>query len=241
MRSLCILLCFCLLGTFCSAALNANDQAALNFALALKRAQLGIFDAGSNTAIPRTINSTHLISLGLQNFTMQDFINVGYNVTIYEYLTIIEDDLKQQADNISSVLTTAGFTPLGDCTYNNDSLTSPEAFLIESRKLCNIVLSGITGLHSTFADNDALTLIASGHSVAGRHCAYLNLISGVLPFPSAHETATDPQSTQTALQPYIDSCPFTLTLPTPRRASSAASHVVLAASLLVLPALHFIL
>lgn len=172
---------------------------------------------------------------------MQDFINVGYNVTIYQYLVIIQGQIQAQADNISALLSQSGATPLANCTYTTANDSDPEAFLVEARNLCNVVVSGVSGLLAYVADTDALTLLASGHSVAGRHCAYLNLISGLLPFPAAHETVTSLQATQSALAPYIDSCPYTLALPAARRAASAAAHVAVAAALLLVPALHLLL
>lgn len=202
-----------------SGTLTPNDQDALRFSLHMKRAQQGI------------------LSAGLEEITLQDFINAGYNVTIYEYIVIIDKQLQEQAGNISALLT----SDLGACTYDNSTLTSPETLLIESRKLCNIVLSGMSGLLNKVNDASALALLGSGHAVSGRHCAYLNLVSGVHPFEAAHDPLVEPADTQTALDAYVLSCPYSLALPGPRRDATTSSAAALISSSILLLLLPFFL
>lgn len=50
--------------------------------------------------------------------------------------------------------------------------------------------------------------------VEARHASYLNLILGFTPFPSAFENATEPAIVIQSIQPFLTSCPFTITAPT---------------------------
>ena len=63
--------------------------------------------------------------------------------------------------------------------------------------------------------------------VEARHASYLNLILGFTPFPSAFENATEPAIIIQSIQPFITSCPFTITAPTvPYIGSSSFTGVV---------------
>jgi hypothetical protein len=50
--------------------------------------------------------------------------------------------------------------------------------------------------------------------VEARHAAYLNLIEGDTPFPNTFENATAPAVIIQSIQPFLISCPYTITAPT---------------------------
>lgn len=63
--------------------------------------------------------------------------------------------------------------------------------------------------------------------VEARHASYLNLILGFIPFPSAFENATEPAVIIQSIQPFLTSCPFTITPPTvPYIGSSSFTGIV---------------
>jgi hypothetical protein len=145
-----------------------DDIAVLNYALTLEHLEYAFYRDG----------------IGQFTFGMDPFGN-----SIDEYLAVVRDHEGAHVDTLTTVITDLGGEPVAEATYDFGYGTDPQLFLTTAAALENTGVSAYDGAGRFIKDPGLLTAAGSIVAVEARHAAYLNLITGVSPFPDSFETA----------------------------------------------------
>lgn len=189
----------------------ATDVRVLNYALTLEHLEATFYTEG------------------LQKFSRGDitgssvFAGLGGSIRskAYDYLQLIRDHEQTHVQALTAVITSLGGSPVPACTYNFDTtaFTSVGQFLKVAQALENTGVMAydgaihlLNGTTSGSYPNDLLTVGATIATVEARHAAYLNLINGDVPFPSAFDTPKLPSEICAIAGQFIVSCPYDLSV-----------------------------
>lgn len=159
-----------------------DDVAVLNYALTLEHLEYSFYRDG----------------IGAFTFGPDPFGN-----SIDEYLAAIRDHEGAHVDTLTSVITDLGGEPVAEATYDFGYGTDPQAFLMTAAALENTGVSAYDGAAQYIENPDLLTAAGGIVSVEARHAAYLNLITGVSPFPEGFEAAKSPEEILEIAGPFI--------------------------------------
>jgi hypothetical protein len=121
---------------------------------------------------------------GIGQFTFGDD---PFGNSIDAYLAEIRDHEGAHVDTLTQVITDLGGTPVEESTYDF-GYTDAATFLATAAALENTGVSAYDGAGPSIENPDLLTAAGSIVAIEARHAAYLNLITGTLPFPAAFET-----------------------------------------------------
>jgi hypothetical protein len=158
----------------------ANDVEVLNYALTLEQLgnafwqQLGQFQFGTD----------------------------AYGNSIDEYLAAIASNEAAHLQTLSDVVIQLGGEPTAPATYDF-GVTDAQSFLTVAATLENLEVGAYDGAGQFIQDPMLLTAAGSIVAVEARHAAYLNLITGVSPFPAAVETPLTPAEVLEAASAFI--------------------------------------
>jgi rubrerythrin len=101
----------------------------------------------------------------------------------------IRDHEGAHVETLTSVITDLGGEPVAEATYDfGDAYSEPKAFMMTAAALENTGVSAYDGAAQFLTDPELLTAAGSIVAVEARHASYLNLLTGVVPFPAAFET-----------------------------------------------------
>lgn len=114
-----------------------------------------------------------------------------YGNSINEYLTVIGEHEAAHVATLTDVITQLGGEPVARAQYEF-GVTDAQSFLTTAATLENVGVAAYDGAGQFIQDADLLTAAGSIVAVEARHAAYLNLITGVNPFPAAFETPMTP-------------------------------------------------
>ncbi len=106
---------------------------------------------------------------------------------VYDNLLRIRDHEKAHVDALVSTITTLGGTPVEEQTYAF-GYTDANSFLMVAAALENTGVSAYDGAGAAIQNVDILNAAGTIVAIEARHASYLNLITGVDPFPAAFET-----------------------------------------------------
>ena len=104
------------------------------------------------------------------------------------------------------VISDLGGEPVSEAEYNF-GVTDGASFLTTAQALENTGVSAYDGAGQFLENPDLLTAAGTIVAVEARHAAYLNLLNGVLPFPSPFETPLTPDEVLAIAGPFIVSDP----------------------------------
>ncbi|KAL0480264.1 RDS1 [Acrasis kona] len=168
---------------------NKPDVMTLNFALSLE--YLG-------RALYRQFNQT---------FSVADAQAAGY--TAYDYSQIVEIGLDeiQHVERLQQVIPTLGGEFIQPCTYNFPFGNNFNAFLNLSRTVENTCVGALDGGIAMLNTPALFTAAATFATVEARHASFLNLITGLVPFPSAFDTPLNATQVLAIASPLFASCP----------------------------------
>jgi len=136
---------------------------------------------------------------GIGQFTFGDD---AFGNSIDEYLAAIRDHEGAHVDTLTQVITDLGGEPVAEATYDF-GYTDAATFLATAAALENTGVSAYDGAGSSIESPDLLTAAGSIVAVEARHAAYLNLVTGTLPFPAAVETPLSPDEVLAIAGPFI--------------------------------------
>ncbi len=124
---------------------------------------------------------------------------------VYDNLIAIRDHEITHVDFLRNAL---GGAAVGPCTFNfSGALSDVGAFLSTAQLLENTGVMAYDGAIRYVDNGDNLQAGAQIATVEARHAAYLNLINGTSPFPSAFDTGLPPSKIYAAASGFIVSCP----------------------------------
>ncbi len=123
----------------------------------------------------------------------------------YDYLIDIRD---HEITHVEFLVGALGKLAVGPCRFDfSAALGSVGTFLSTARDLENTGVMAYDGAIRYVDGGDNLQAGAQIATVEARHAAYLNLITGVSPFPTAFDTGKKPSEILAAASPFIVSCP----------------------------------
>lgn len=137
---------------------------------------------------------------GIGNFT---FGNDPFGQSIDTNLAAIRDHEGAHVDALTQAVTGLGGTPVAEATYDFGYGTDPVKFLATAAALENTGVSAYDGAAQYIQTADLLPVAGGIVAVEARHASYLNLITGVEPFPNAFEVAKTPAEILEIAGPFI--------------------------------------
>ncbi len=163
----------------------ADEAAVLNFALTLEH-----------------LDST-LYRTGLEQFAAEDFVAVGYDASVRDYLEQIVENEEAQVAFLSETIASLGGEPVGPAEYSFPYATLGE-WLVLSQQVEEVGLDAYTGAAQYLIGNDdLLTAALAIHAVEARHLSYFRLVNGVVPFPNAVEAPLTPPEVVALASPLV--------------------------------------
>src|SRR5262249_52998815 len=98
---------------------------------------------------------------------------------------------------------TLGGTPVAEATYDFGYGRDPKKFLATARALENTGVMAYAGAIRYLRRADLVTAAAAIAAVEARHAAYLNLVTGRVPFPAAFERAASKAAVLEVAGPFL--------------------------------------
>ncbi len=186
-------------GTLLTSSLKAQsgptDLTLLNYAMTLENLEAAFYTQGL----------TQFSSTDFGNSTfIQNFGSV-IGGDVYAYLSLIRDHEAQHVRTLSSLITNLGGTPAKPCSYNFGYKTADD-FVTVAALLENTGVMAYDGALSSISSATLKTAAATIATVEARHASYLNLLSGVSPFPAALDTAATSTAILAAAAKFITAC-----------------------------------
>ncbi len=173
-----------------------SDIDILNYALALEHLEAAFYVAG------------------VARFTANDYNNSNngaifgskINGNILPYIRAIGEHETAHVAALRSTITTLGGTPVAACTYNF-GVNTVNDFLMVAMALENTGVMAYDGAVALISNPDIKQVAATVATVEARHAAYLNVLNGAIPFPSAFDTPKSRAEVLAIASQFIVSCP----------------------------------
>ncbi len=161
---------------------------------------------------------------GLRKFSKQDFrlaflqyrryersgIRILDGEKVYDYFKLIRDHEETHVKTLIAVIKSLGGKPVPACTYDF-GYKDVKGFVQVARILENTGVEAYDGAIAYVKNPKLQTAGATIATVEARHASYLNLLNGVVPFPSAFDTPKAPREIcQLVDKAFIVKCPFDL-------------------------------
>ncbi len=131
-----------------------------------------------------------------------EFGEDGFGNSITENLTTIGEHETAHVETLTQTITDLGGEPVEAAEYDF-GVTDAASFLATAVVLEDTGVSAYDGAASAIEDPGLLTAAGSIVAVEARHAAYLRLVTGELPFPSAFETPLTPEEVLEAAGGFI--------------------------------------
>ena len=181
------------------AAAAANDLVVLNYALTLEHLESTFYD------------------MGLAKFAQADFTAEGFPSNVSVMLSMIQAHEAFHVAFLSEVITQSGGVAVPACTYDfSSAMGSATAFITTAAVLENTGQAAYDGAVNGISNPVYAEAAADIVTVEARHAAYLNQLTGALPFPNAFDPALAPAAVAAAITPFLVHCNYTIELPTVR-------------------------
>ncbi|PLW31659.1 hypothetical protein PCANC_07855 [Puccinia coronata f. sp. avenae] len=167
---------------------NLTDADILNFALTLEHLEAAFY------------------SQGLAKYDEKAFASAGFSNDTRQKIQTISEDENSHVAFLTSALTATGVTPVQPCNYTFPH-QDPKSFLALSQILEGVGVSAYIGAAGSIQKPDYLTAAATILTVEARHNAYVRLVNGESPFPTAFDTPVEPRAIVTLATPFFSGCP----------------------------------
>ncbi|HET7092221.1 MAG TPA: ferritin-like domain-containing protein [Thermomicrobiales bacterium] len=167
------------------AAPFANDVDVLNYALTLEHLEATFYRDG------------------LAKFADQDFLNLGLQTSVRDYISRIGQDEADHVATLTQVIGQLGGEPVEAAAYDF-GYADLAGFLETAMAIENTGVAAYTGAaHYLIDDDQLLTAALTIHGVEARHAAYLNILNGASPFPAAVDAPKTPSEVLAIAGPFI--------------------------------------
>ncbi len=121
---------------------------------------------------------------------------------INDWLVAVGEHETAHVVTLTDVITQLGGTPVAAAEYDF-GVTDAASFLTTAATLENVGVAAYDGAGQFLQNPDLLTAAGSIVAVEARHAAYLNLVTGTVPFPAAYETPMTPDEVLSAAGGFI--------------------------------------
>lgn len=157
-----------------------NDVDVLNYALTLEHLEAAFYTLASN-----------------YEFAADPFGN-----PTGEWMALAGEQEAAHVTTLTDVITQLGGEPVAAAEYDF-GVTDAVSFLETAAVLENVGVAAYDGAGKFLSNPDLLTAAGSIVAVEARHAAYLNLVTGTIPFPAAVETPLTPDEVLAAAGGFI--------------------------------------
>lgn len=171
------------------------DVSILNYALTLEHLEAAFYNQGLQT-------------LTAANFAAAAFVaplGTGVTGSLFANLQAIREHENTHVTTLMTVIRSLGGTPVAPCTYNFP-FTTADQFLTIAASLENTGVSAYIGALPMIQSPALQTAGATIATVEARHAAYLNLITGAIPFPDAFDIPKTMQEILAIANQFITAC-----------------------------------
>ena len=161
---------------------NASDAAGVNYGLTIER-------------LDSTFWSCYLSSYNLTNqpycaymppgyvqFGEQDFLNAGYNATVWSAVNLIAQEELTHAALLNITVQALGYAPVHPCQYVYPNITSVFNYLTQGLQFETVGTAAYAGALNGLSNPALVQATASIASVEARHAGYLSNLLGFVPF-----------------------------------------------------------
>lgn len=121
---------------------------------------------------------------------------------VFDNLLLIRDHEGAHVDALVTTITDLGGTPVEEATYDF-GYQNADGFLSVAAALENTGVSAYDGAGAAIQNVDLLNAAGSIVAIEARHASYLNLITGMDPFPDAFETPKTREEILSIAGPFI--------------------------------------
>ena len=162
-----------------------DDVAVLNYALTLEHLEFAFYRDNVDT-----------FDLGVD----------GFGNSINEYLGLIRDHEGEHVEVLTSVIESLDGEPVEEAEYDFGYEAGDVAgFLATAAALENTGVSAYDGAGAAISDPGLLTAAGQIVAVEAEHAAYLNVLTGEVPFPEAFDPPLTPDEVLEIAGPFITS------------------------------------
>ncbi len=143
---------------------------------------------------------------GLDALGVQAFVDLGFQESVFDYLTEIRNNEAEHVDTLTAVIDQLGGEPVeAEAEYDfGEATEDATAFLATAQALENTGVGAYTGAAQYLIEEDELlTAALTIHGVEARHAAYLNLLNDADPFPAAFDEPLTPDEVLEIAAPFL--------------------------------------
>lgn len=173
-----------------------TDVSILNYALALENLEAAFYS--------QFVGRFSATDLGNSNSAA--IFGSKINGNVFTYLSAIRDHELAHVAALRSTITSLGGIPVAACVYNF-GVNNVNDFLMTAMALENTGVMAYDGAISMITNLDVKQAAATIATVEARHAAYLNVLNGAIPFPSAFDTPKSMADVLAIAGQFITSCP----------------------------------
>jgi hypothetical protein len=167
----------------------------LNYALAIENLEYAIYTQG-------------LVKYSSTDFGNSTFIQDFGSVIggdVYAYMCLIRDQEAQHTRTLKSLIISRNSTPVNPCIYNFTFKTVDD-FVSIAVFLENTGISAYNGILYQIQDLGLRSQLSTIATIEARHSAYLSLLTGASPSPSAFDNAATSVTVLPVLAKYSSAC-----------------------------------
>ncbi|HWV23550.1 MAG TPA: ferritin-like domain-containing protein [Thermomicrobiales bacterium] len=181
---------------------ESNAQSSTTIAPALDRMLAQEDFASDVDVLNYALTLEHLENAFYQMAGQYDLGMDPYNNSIDDYVAMIGQHEAAHVDTLTQVITQLGGEPVAPAEYDF-GVTDAQSFLTTAATLEGVGVAAYDGAGQYIQDKDLLTAAGSIVAVEARHAAYLNVVTGVDPFPAATEAPMTRSEVLDAAGPFI--------------------------------------
>ncbi len=133
---------------------------------------------------------------------IDQFSSDNFDDGVFDNLILIRDHEDVHVDALVTTISDLGGTPVEEATYDF-GYESAEGFLFVAAALENTGVSAYDGAAASIQNVDLLNAAGSIVAIEARHASYLNLVTGMDPFPDAFETPKSREEILSIAGPFI--------------------------------------
>jgi hypothetical protein len=122
--------------------------------------------------------------------------------SINEWLVLAGQQEAEHVAVLTQVITQLGGEPVAEADYDF-GVTDGPSFVATAAAIENLGVAAYYGAGQFIENAELLTAAGSIAAIEARHAAYLNMITGEIPFPSPYESPMTPDEVLTVAGPFI--------------------------------------
>src|SRR5215203_2684980 len=141
--------------------------------------------------------------MGMEQFAAADYIALGFQAGVRDYIGMIAEHEAAHVDTLTGVVSDLDGEPVEEAEYDF-GFSDLASFLATAAAVENLGVAAYGGAAQYLIEEDGLlTAALTIHGNEARHAAYLNILTGASPFPTAFDGALSPAEVLETAGPFI--------------------------------------